>query len=241
MAKGKKFGLTKESCIIQDSHGIRRTLYRIKALKTTADLVKGELGGWVESEDNLSQDGSCWIDTAGTVYGEACIFEDAHVSGIVSGHAKVYGTSSVGFRCSVSEYAMLLGHTVLTGFATVSGVAKLYDISVGDEAKIYGSIELSKATMPCYTIGGHARIAFPCDYAFIGPLGSNGRPLLVNADALHGIAYSTGCFHGNEAQFRAAIKRKHGDRILGKQYKAAIEFVKMTVKPYKKTKKEKQS
>ena len=39
-------------------------LHRIKALKDFAlingkEVFEGDLGGWVESEDNLSQEGSC--------------------------------------------------------------------------------------------------------------------------------------------------------------------------------------
>lgn len=37
-----------------------RTLHRIKALRDVDVSVKaGDLGGWVESEDNLSQVGEC--------------------------------------------------------------------------------------------------------------------------------------------------------------------------------------
>ena len=38
-----------------------RTLYRIRALRNFSDVDTGELGGWVESENNLSQEGDCWI------------------------------------------------------------------------------------------------------------------------------------------------------------------------------------
>ena len=38
-----------------------RTLHRIHALKSFGNVKKGDLGGWVESEENLSQEGECWI------------------------------------------------------------------------------------------------------------------------------------------------------------------------------------
>ena len=37
-----------------------RTLHWIKALKKFGNVKKGDIGGFVESEDNLSQTGSCW-------------------------------------------------------------------------------------------------------------------------------------------------------------------------------------
>lgn len=38
-----------------------KSMYRIRALKDFSDVKKGQYGGYVESEDNLSQTGSCWI------------------------------------------------------------------------------------------------------------------------------------------------------------------------------------
>ena len=53
--KMKKYKLTEETKEI-DGH----VLHRIKALKDFATIKNGELGGWIESEDNLSQDGDCY-------------------------------------------------------------------------------------------------------------------------------------------------------------------------------------
>ncbi len=36
-------------------------LYRIRALESFADVKKGALGGYVESERNLSHEGNCWV------------------------------------------------------------------------------------------------------------------------------------------------------------------------------------
>ena len=45
-----------------------KTLYRIKALKDFGSVKEGDLGGFIESEKNLSQEGDCrvggnaWVD-----------------------------------------------------------------------------------------------------------------------------------------------------------------------------------
>lgn len=52
----KKFELTGEQ-----KHCCGITLFRIKALKSFSDVVVGQTGGWVEKEENLSQDGDAWI------------------------------------------------------------------------------------------------------------------------------------------------------------------------------------
>lgn len=52
----KKYELTNE-CITFTG----RKLYRIKALVDFGDVKAGELGGYIEKEDNLSHDGNAWV------------------------------------------------------------------------------------------------------------------------------------------------------------------------------------
>ena len=48
----RKYELTDET-IIRDG----RILHRIRAVRDFADVKAGELGGWIEKESNLDQDG----------------------------------------------------------------------------------------------------------------------------------------------------------------------------------------
>src|SRR5574344_303624 len=74
-----------------------RTLYRVIALKDFADVRKGELGGWVESENNLSQEGDCWVyDEAkcldnSRMYDDSMIFDDS----IMFDNSKMFGGSAM--------------------------------------------------------------------------------------------------------------------------------------------------
>lgn len=52
----KKYRLTGEKSEYDES-----VIFRIQALKDFGDVKAGDLGGWVESEDNLSHEGDCWI------------------------------------------------------------------------------------------------------------------------------------------------------------------------------------
>ncbi|RPD36744.1 hypothetical protein C0030_006155, partial [Candidatus Liberibacter solanacearum] len=79
----KKYELTNET-IEYDG----RILHRIKALRSIGkgleEVKKGELGGYVETEQNLSQDGECWVYHEAKAYGEdTIIYEDAQVFGLV--------------------------------------------------------------------------------------------------------------------------------------------------------------
>ena len=51
--ENKKYKLTDETTNL-----LGRTLYRIEALKDFGDVKEGDKGGYVESEDNLSQNGN---------------------------------------------------------------------------------------------------------------------------------------------------------------------------------------
>ena len=62
----KKYELTDETIDVSGT-----TLHRIKALKDFGNVKKGELGGYVESERNLSQEGNCWVCGNAKVCGDA--------------------------------------------------------------------------------------------------------------------------------------------------------------------------
>lgn len=78
----KKYELTEETIEVC---GI--TLYRIKALRDFADIKKGDVGGFIESEKNLSQENDAMVSGNARVYGNAWVSGNARVSG----DAMVYG------------------------------------------------------------------------------------------------------------------------------------------------------
>ena len=84
----KKYKLTK---ITKEVNGIK--LYQIEALKDFGNIKKGEKGGWIEKEDNLSQEGDAQVSDNAQVYGNAQVSGDAQVYGNarVFGDAQVYG------------------------------------------------------------------------------------------------------------------------------------------------------
>lgn len=70
----KKYELTDITKQLDDG----TVVHKIKALIDIPDIVKAEhIGGWVETEDNLSHEGNCWIEDNAMVYGNARIFGNA--------------------------------------------------------------------------------------------------------------------------------------------------------------------
>ena len=68
---GKKYILT-------DNHifdlGIK--MFQIKCTKAFGSIKEGELGGFIEKEANLSQDGNAWVCNNAEVFGDADINSD---------------------------------------------------------------------------------------------------------------------------------------------------------------------
>lgn len=71
MTMEKKYRLLEDDTITVGG----RALYRIEALRDFADVKKGDKGGYIESEINLSHEGNCCVS------GDACVYGDAKISG----------------------------------------------------------------------------------------------------------------------------------------------------------------
>ena len=63
------------------------TLHRIRAIAEFGLVKIGDLGGWIEKEENLSHEGKAWVCGDAKVWGNAEVCGDAKVCGA----AKVCG------------------------------------------------------------------------------------------------------------------------------------------------------
>ena len=93
-----KYKLT-ENFIIRGN----KKLYQIQSLKNFSNVEVGDLGGYIESEKNLSQEGDCWILDNAIVYGKAFVYGNAQVYG----SAKVFGSAEVFDNAEVSGNAKI--------------------------------------------------------------------------------------------------------------------------------------
>jgi UDP-3-O-[3-hydroxymyristoyl] glucosamine N-acyltransferase len=158
-----------------------RILKRIKHVKT------GSYGGWIESEDNLSQDGRCFVYEDAHIYGEAHVCENAEVSqdaqvygrARVCGNAEIYGRAQVCGQAFISGNvriygdAQVYGKARVYGNAAVSGTARVYEnahiygaASVSGNVHIYGKARVFKSAVVnhCAVICGNAKIEAPLDW-----------------------------------------------------------------------------
>lgn len=83
----KKFELTSE--FVTNVFG--KKLFRIKDLVAFGNVEKGEFGGFIEKEDNLSHSGNAWVS------GDAWVYCDADYA-VVTGFGHCFRTTTF-FRC----------------------------------------------------------------------------------------------------------------------------------------------
>jgi hypothetical protein len=134
---GVKYELTDETVTMPSG----ATLRRIRALKyiPTWKVKKGDLGGFIESEKNLSHDGEAWVGEDARVYENGLITEDAYVCG----NAEVYGNSMVTHNAIIDGHARIYGHAEVFGQAQVFGRAEVRgDAQVGGKCSVYGHAKI---------------------------------------------------------------------------------------------------
>ena len=135
-------------------------LYRVQ-------YENGKLGGWIESEDNLDQDGNCQVLEDGKVYGnakvqgnawvfgEAQVYNNAVVNGVarVSGQSKVFGYAIVTDdtivmdQARVRKNAWITGISKIMGNAVITDNAALEDTTVSGDARIAGEMKLIRCNI----------------------------------------------------------------------------------------------
>ncbi len=156
---GKKFELTAEKKEI-----CGRTLFRIKALMSFGNVREGELGGWVEKEENLSQNGEAWVYNEACVYNEARVFDEARVYGKarvyseaqvfdearIFGEARVCGEARIFGEAQVSDEARIFGEARVFGEAQVSGEARIFgEAQVSDKARVFDEARIFGKAQVC--------------------------------------------------------------------------------------------
>lgn len=120
-----------------------RALYRIIALRDFGHVNKGDIGGFVEKEENLSHYGDCWIFDEARAIDNSRIEENA----MIFNYSRVHGNAKLCGNVDMFDDAIVAGN------AEVSGNVRLADsVYIGDDAKIEYHSNLS------LEINGYAEI-----------------------------------------------------------------------------------
>ena len=209
----KKYKLTEETINVNG-----KTLYRIKSLKDFGNVKKGDKGGFVEKEENLSQSGDCWVYDNAKVYNNAKVFDYADIYGnaeifgnaIVSGKARVYGNAKV------YHYAMVYDDAEVCDNAIISGNAEVYhNAAVYGNARVFGNAEIC----------GKAEIANDLDYIVFKNWWSSGRYFTWTRS---NNMWKVGCFYGTSNELIEKAYRDSNES--GKEYKRVVKYVESMLK-----------
>ena len=128
-------------------------LWRIVACRDFSDVKRGDIGGMVEYESNLSQERDCWLydDSVSCSSPMTEVFDNAKLKGnaYVCNGAKVFGRAVVEDFASVSENAKVYGDAWLHEHARM-----------WDRSRAFGHAEISGNAI----VGGDVVV---CDNAIV--------------------------------------------------------------------------
>lgn len=170
-------------------------LYRLLALKTfdaihiadsdgnkqVVTVKEGDIGGWVQSDVNLSHDDNSWVFPTAYLFGDAILVNsslrtDARVydnaivkDSVIHGKSWIGGTTTVE-NCEVRDNVTILGHarlrgSVCRGGARVWGHAEIVDSTLSDGVVVCDNARLTNCVVKdTVTVKGNAE-CINCHYA----------------------------------------------------------------------------
>lgn len=111
-------------------------LFRIRALKDFKDVARGDFGGFIENESNLSQEGNCWIYNDAKVYDGALVKDNASIKDL----AQVCGSGTiVSTKSDIAGTAIITMGSEVTSNSNVLGCAKILSSKILDSSYVWGS------------------------------------------------------------------------------------------------------
>ena len=219
MGTAKKYKLTDETIQVGG-----HTLHRIEALKDFSDIKKGDKGGFVESEDNLSQSNDCWVYDDAKVFSNAMVIDDA----LVFGNAQVYD------KARVFGVAFVFNDAVVCGDAEVRDNAEVWDNArVYGNARVWGNASIYGNARVCgyarvygdARIYGDAKVESASDYIVFKNWWSSGRYFTWTRS---NNMWSVGCFYGTgEGLIAKAYK---DSELSGREYERVVKYVESILK-----------
>jgi carbonic anhydrase/acetyltransferase-like protein (isoleucine patch superfamily) len=149
---GKKYDFT----------GKVKTIHN-REVKQIIRLSDELIGGWIESEDNLSQLGTCFVYDEAMVWGNGEVSENARILGKaqVYGRASAYGAVQISGDAEIYGEAKVFGSAEVLDLANIYGSSSVYGASiVSGNALVSGdAVVFGKATITDHAvINGKAQV-----------------------------------------------------------------------------------
>ena len=172
----KKYELIKES----KTMFAEREIFRIRALKDFEDVKAGDVGGWVCSYNNLSQEGECWIYDEAKCLDEARVYDNAVMCGnaVMFGNAKMFDNAKMCGSSKMFDNAEMCDSSIMFDNAVMCDNAEMCGRATLDKDKLlYGSINRSyKKIFQC-----------PCEKRFLIAILTEENEILYSVGSQIGI------------------------------------------------------
>ena len=188
--EAKKYKLRTDLTMVHND----TTLYRIEALKDFRYVKKGDLGGWIEKEDNLSQRGNCWV------FDDACVYDNA----------KIYGNARIGGNALVCDNAEVWGDSNVYDYATMCNNAEVYG-----QAIVHGRVTVDGSVK----IMGDAELKCNTDYYVGKNTWSSGRFFTYTRSNK---MWKVGCFYGTSKEL--IEKAYKDSKLSGEEYERVVKY-----------------
>lgn len=201
-------------------------LYQIKALKDFGKVKKGDLGGYIASEDNLSQTGNCWVFQNAMVFDNAKVLENAEICGnismydnsMVSGNSICDGNIYLCDNCRITGYAVVNGNSILIkNNAIIGGYSQILST---DKSSIVGGDVIIGENITIVNCGIRREkdyIYIPFEYPLKGGVavytGHDNR-ILISSSKKPCLFRWGGCHHG----ILSAVKKGDYKEMTLKEY-----------------------
>lgn len=195
-------------------------LYQIKALKDFGNVKAGDLGGYIEKEENLSHEGNAWVYDEAQVFDNALVYGDAWIfcDACVFGKARIFGNACIFDEALIFDNALIYGNT------------QVYDkVRVCSNAQVSGDAQIYNKTVICNDayICDKAQIFSDVNYICFKGFGRVNRNTTMFRIKNGDIFVCCDCFRGNLKKFEEKVKETHGSSIYAKEYLACVEAAKI--------------
>jgi len=164
-ASGDKYKILKDNK--KSIYG--ETVYRIQALKDFTcqgrEVAKDSIGGYVASEDNLSQSGTCWIFDEAAVFDGSVVKDDAKVAGfatLIYGDSRIENSAVIEsgtiYHCNVKDKAAVLRKCTENDLRNGNNDDSYITVIMHEENILLGSGRSTQPNIIDSIIGGNSKV-----------------------------------------------------------------------------------
>ena len=123
-----------------------RTLHRIRALRNFNDVKAGDIGGFVESEWNLSQEGNCWIYDDAICMDSASVYDNAKMynRSCMYNYSRMYDNSEMYDNSRMYNNSKMFDNSEMYGNSIMFDNSRMYNNSkMFDNSSLHGNAKAS--------------------------------------------------------------------------------------------------